>query len=125
MMKRKWILALLTCLSIPFTVIALDANSVSIEANQYVSVGEHIEVSVLVTHKKSLKVDKNSFIMNGKKLDVRFVKEIKVGEASDLVISIYKYTIPPKKQGSYTISPVSVSISGKTYTSYEGSYNVQ
>ena len=124
-MSSKWILVFFAYLAFPVAAFALDANNVSIEAAQYASVEKPIEVSVLVTHEKSSKVDESSFTMDGKQLQVNYFKEVKISPKSNLVISVYKFTIPPKKKGSYTIPPVSVDIGGKTYTSYEGSYDVQ
>lgn len=121
----KWSLLLCVLLALPLTAFALGANSVSIEADQYVTVGEPIEVSVLVTHEKSSKVDEGSFTMDGKRLQVSFAKEIKMSPNSNLVISVYKFKIPPKKSGSYTIPSISVDVGGETLTSYEGSYEVQ
>jgi len=125
MLKNHWIFVLLTLLVFPVKIFALGATSVSVEANQYVSVGEPIEVSVLVTHETSAKVDESSFTQGGKPLSVNFSKNVSMGKGTNLVISFYTYTIPPKETGSYTIAPVSVKVDGKEYTSYEGSYNVQ
>lgn len=125
MRKVKRFFIFLICIVFPVKSFALSANFVSIEANQYVSVGEPVKVSVLVTHDKNAKVDESSFKMDGKQLSVRYVKEIKMSENSDLVISVYQYTIPAEKRGAYTIPPVSVNIGGKIYTSYESSYEVE
>lgn len=125
MLKNQWLIVLFVVLAIPIKAFALGATSVSIEANQYVKVGEPIQVSVLVTHDRSSKVDENSFTQGRKPLNVLFSKNVSMGKGTNLVISFYSYTIPPKEKGSYTIPPVSVKVDGKEYTSYEGSYNVQ
>ena len=125
MLKQKWVFILLAYILFPIKAFSLGANAVSIEANQYVSVGQPIEVSVMVTHEKTSKVELESFKLGDEPLTVRFAKEVSMSENSDLVISIYKFLIKPKKKGLYTIPPVSVKIGGKEFASFEGSYTVQ
>ena len=61
MFKFKQFLFLLFFLFVPFGAYALSATKVSIEADQYAEIGVPVEVSILVTHEKSDKVDESSF----------------------------------------------------------------
>lgn len=125
MISKGISILLLISLLMPICVFALEATKVSIEADQYAEVGVPIEVSILVTHEKSDKIDESSFKSGDKRLVVSFDREIPMSETSDLVISVYKYTILADKKGAHTIPSVSVNVGGKVYTSYEGSYNVE
>lgn len=124
MISKKLKYILWVCFLFPAGVFALGATKVSIEADQYAEIGVPVEVSILVTHEKSDKVDVDSFKSGDQRLVVNFVRQIPMSETSDLVISVYKYTIQPEKRGSHTIPSVSVKVGGKVYTSYEGNYNV-
>lgn len=125
MLTNKRVFILIVCMLFPFNVFSLETNSVSVEADQYAVSGQPIEVSVMVTHERTSKVDLNHFKLGENPLKVRFVKDISLSENSNLIISIYKFTLRPQKKGLYSIPPVTVKIGGKTYASYEASYDVR
>lgn len=125
MRYKKFSIFLLMILLMPVCAFALGATKVSIEADQYAEIGVPVEVSILVTHEKSDKIDESSFKSGDKRLVVTYDREIPMSATSDLVISVYKYTILAEGRGSHTIPPVSVMVGGKEYTSYEGSYSVE
>ncbi len=120
----KWICTILLMLMAPSLVFSLEVVSVAVEPDQYAVAGKPVDVSVMVTHRKTSKVDISSFKLDGKSLKVEFLKEIQMSEQSNLVISIYQFTVEAKKKGLYTLKPVSVRVNGIEYTSLESSYGV-
>ena len=94
------------------------------EADQYAVLGEPVKVSITITHKNSLEVDPSSFKLGEDPLKVEFLKEVKLSERSDLIITIYTFTLEPKKKGLNFLPPISVTVAGKEYSSNESTYEV-
>lgn len=110
--------------TMPVLLHALETINVSAEADQYAVAGKPIAASVTITHDSAQKIDPGSFRLEGKPLPVTFSKEVRFSPRSSLVLSIYHFTIEPKKEGLHFLKPITVKIDGKEYTSDESSYQV-
>lgn len=118
-----WLFAMIFMLTIPLP-LSEQVVIVTSEADQYAVAGEPIQGTVTITREKSKKIDPNSFKLDGKPLGVEFAKDVTFGESSNLVLSIYHFTIPPQKKGLQTLPPVSVKVDGREYSSNESTYQV-
>lgn len=123
MVKSKWIFVFMFYLVFPLKLFSQDVN-VSSEADQYAIAGKLIQGTVSVTHDSSQKIDTNSFKLGEDPIKVEFVKEVKLSERSTLVITIFKFNIEPQKEGLQFLPPVTATVDGKEYTSYESTYQV-
>ena len=123
MVKTRGILLFLFCIILPLKVFSQDVEVTS-AADQYAVSGTPIQVTVTITHPSTQKVDPGSFKLGKDSIKVEFLKQVKLSDRSDLILSIYNFTIPPEKSGLHYLAPVTVTIGGKEYTSDESTYNI-
>jgi hypothetical protein len=124
MFNFRKIAAFLFCLMVPLSLFAQNDIVVTSEAGEYAVAGKPINGSVTVTHEKNQKIDEKSFKLGEDPIPLEFIKEVKISPDSDLIISIYQFTIPPKRPGRYVLPPVTVTVGGKQYTSLESIFDV-
>lgn len=126
------ILAWLAVLLAPF----VGAKEVAVSAGVNLSrVGENrpLEVVVTVVRESGQNVDMDSFVMEGKKIKVqpagdttRSMVTIVNGQWREekTVQSQYRFTIDGKPAGQYVLSPVTVEVGGKPYSSQSSTYQI-
>ena len=83
-----------------------------------------IQVTVSVTHLNTAKIDPESFLMEGKPIKTEYIKSVKISPNEPLEVAIYHTTIPGKPQGLYILPEISVNVGGKTYQSFQTTYEV-
>lgn len=83
-----------------------------------------LQGTITITHNKQEKIDSESFALEGKPLDVSFVKDVKMSASSDTLLSIYSFQLPSQEVGLYVLPAISVEIGGHIYHSSPTSYDV-
>lgn len=83
-----------------------------------------LQGTITITHNKEEKIDATSFTLEGKPLDVSFVKDVKMSASSDTLLSIYSFQLPAQEVGLYVLPSLSVEIGGRVYSSSPASYDV-
>lgn len=83
-----------------------------------------LQGTLTVTHDENQKVDSQSAIMEGKKLEISFIKEVKMSAGENTVISIYSFQMPEKEKGTYLIPSISLKIDDQLYHSLPATYEV-
>ncbi|HXF28763.1 MAG TPA: hypothetical protein VN457_02850, partial [Chlamydiales bacterium] len=101
-------------------------------AKENATVGEPIvgEISVIRTRKQ--KLDPASFQYDGKPLKVEFIREevpasqslFSANDPEGLVVSKYRFTLPPREKGLYLMGVVSVKIAGVEVRSSQRTFEV-
>jgi len=120
------LLLFLFCLSFSHQMFAQQEQIiVSSEANPYAIAGKPIQATITVTHNSGEEVDPKTFTLEGKPIEATFVKQVTFSKHSNLVLSVYHFTLAPKKEGLHFLPPVSVTVGGKAYSSDESTYQVQ
>jgi hypothetical protein len=77
--------------------------------------------SVTVTHPTNVPIDLNSFSMEGKPLQVEFVKKVPI---PPLEIDFFHFELPAKSKGLYVLPSISVKVGGQVFQSVPASYEV-
>lgn len=80
--------------------------------------------TITITHDQEEEIDSKSFVMEGKSLDVSFVKKVKMSD-SKTSISIYRFELPAQQKGLYVLPAISIKINGKIYSTTPSTYEVQ
>ena len=102
-----------------------DVNvSVTLDHESYES-GKLITGTIEVTHDIQNKIDVAQFYLNGKSLPVEFVKDVYFSPDNPLVLSIYRFSLPPETAGQKTLSPITLQLNDKIYRSSSNSYEVK
>lgn len=81
--------------------------------------------SISVTHDENVKINTESFRLEGKPLKVHFIKEVKISPNDPLVVSLYDFQKEEKKAGLYVLSEISVKVGDKIYKSIPTSYEIK
>lgn len=89
------------------------------------TVGAPLKGTVMVTHDKSAKVDVHSFMLGKEPLEAKYLRDVQIAPNSPLIISIYSFTLVPKKAGLKELPEVSVKVEGKEYRSFASTYRVE
>lgn len=108
-------------------IVADEAQNVDISAdmdNYNLVANRPLKGTVAITHKAEASIDTSSFLMDDKPLTVTLIKSVKMSPQSNVEVSIYQFELPPKPQGLYILSPISVKIGDQTYSSIGRSYEV-
>lgn len=84
-----------------------------------------IDIVVSVTHNRNAKIDPNSFMMSGKKLNATFVKNVVFLPNSPIEVSIYNTTVPGMPAGLQLLPSISVTVGGVQYMSVPKGFEVQ
>lgn len=122
-MVRKSLLVILFLLLIPLQAYSQDVK-VSAAVDEDLSEGKPVTGSVTITHNSSFAVDPDSFRVGTEPLKVDFLKDVQISPSSDLIISIYNFSLEPKPVGLHVLPEVSVKVGGKEYRSIQASYEV-
>ena len=80
--------------------------------------------TITITHGKEEKVDAQSFKIEGKPLQVSFVKDVKMSASGDSIVSIYEFELPAQDQGLYVLPAISVKIDNQVYRTVSSTYAV-
>lgn len=83
-----------------------------------------LEGTLTITHDKQEKIDEHSFEMEGKPLEVLFVKDVAFSAGASTLITIYNFQLPAKTKGLYVLPAISAKINDKVYTSIPSAYEV-
>lgn len=94
---------------------------VSAEINKDSYEDEPLKGTITITHDKTQPIDKDSFLLGKSTLAVEFVKDVQI---DPLILSIYNFTLPAKREGLYALQNISVKIDGTVYQSPMSSYTV-
>ncbi|MEX1013090.1 MAG: hypothetical protein WD595_02730 [Waddliaceae bacterium] len=97
---------------------------ISTEVDDPTIEGSPVIGTLTITHEKDQQIEPQNIQLEGESLQVEFVREVRLSADSDLVISIYNFTLPPKAKGLHVLPEVSVNVEGKEYLSFQRSYQV-
>lgn len=124
MVKKQWILLFLLCF---FSQVPLFSQDVKVTAEiEKDSVeGKPLEGTITVTHDLNASIDITSFRLGNRPLEVEFVKEVRLSASSDIVISLYRFTLEPQKAGLHVLPEVSVTVGKRKYLSVQTGYAVE
>lgn len=84
-----------------------------------------IRVLVTVTHPGDQTVDVGSFLLGSDPVAAEAIKEVRFSPENPLLLSFYRFQIPPKSSGRYLLPPVSVKVGGTLYRSISTNYEVK
>jgi hypothetical protein len=84
-----------------------------------------IKGTITITHQKEEKIDPQSFVLEGKPLEVLPVKEVKMSASADTLVSIYRFQLPAQDKGLFVLPSISMKIGGQTYQTIPSTYEVQ
>lgn len=87
--------------------------------------GWPIKGTLEITHYSSEKVDETSTSMNGQPLKVSLLRNVQISPDSQLMVSIYTFTLPVQKKGTLTLPVINVTVGGKSYQTLSNTYEVQ
>ncbi len=87
--------------------------------------GWPIKGTLEITHNMNQVVDPLSAILDGKPLKIDLARNVQISPPSPLSVSFYQFSLPAKNKGSYTLTPISIKVDGKTYKTFPVSYEVQ
>lgn len=81
--------------------------------------------TIMITHDVNEKVDPNSFVFDkNTPLKVDYVKDVVLSPSSPLVISLYRFTIPPREKGLHVLPHIQVKVGETIYQSALSSFEV-
>lgn len=80
--------------------------------------------SISITHDARLEVDASSFKMNSKPFKADLIKDVKMSEQSNIVLSMYQFTLPGQPKGLYVLPEVDVKVGKNVYSSVPSTYEV-
>lgn len=86
---------------------------------------EPIKGTLSITHPQHHTIDTGHVLVGKDKLSVELVKEIQISPNNPLMLSIYRFQLPPQPPGLYALPSVTVRIGGKNYHSTMSSYTVE
>lgn len=78
--------------------------------------------TIEILHSPKETIDNNSFVLEGKPLKVRFLKEEKQPDGT--LLSLYNFEVTPEREGLNAVSPISVIVGGKPFQSMPATYTV-
>lgn len=122
MVKRLFTLSL-TFLLVPILSFALEVE-VRSEIEQGHE-GKYLRGTLTITHNESAPVDVNSITLDGKKLSAERIKEVELSPGSGVMISIYRFQLPPQPPGDHLLPAISVKVGGTVHQSLPERYQVE
>ncbi len=123
-MVRNWILFFGLWLGGMTRLLANPVIDASIDGNTG-QANYPVEGTITITHKKTEKIDPQSFIMNGKPFETLFVRDVSMSLNPDTLVTIYSFQLPAQEKGLYVLSPISVKIGNQTYQAIASSYEIK
>lgn len=84
-----------------------------------------INATVIVSHGKNEKIDLKSFKLDNQPLQVEFQGEEQMTATGDLVLSMYRFTLPPQPKGLHILPGMKVTVANKVYQSVPRTYEVK
>jgi len=118
------VVRILLLLLVPYFALAQEVKVTARMEGDMLPENSPLNGTVTVEHPASLKVEEGSFRLQNRPLKTTFVKEVKFSENSSLRLSLYSFKLPPKEKGLYVLSPISVEVGGKKYSSLSTTYEV-
>ncbi|MGA8165061.1 MAG: hypothetical protein WB791_08580 [Waddliaceae bacterium] len=110
---------------LPSVIVGLQDVQVTAGIDQPGIVNQPVKGTITVTHDKNLEIDPQSFQLEGKPLEVEFLKTVQISPDSPLILSLYTFSMEPRPAGLHMLPSVSVTIGGKTYQSISSGYEVK
>jgi len=83
-----------------------------------------IKGMITITHNPSAKIDLNTFKLDGKPINVIFIKDVPFTSKLPTVLSIFDVELPPQSEGLYSLPSISARIGNQTYHSSISTYSV-
>lgn len=115
----KWILfSLFYFLPLQAAQVIVDAT---IDQNRGV-VDLPLKGTITVTHEQKEQIDTDSFLIDKKPLKADLVKNVNLPDQT--IVTIYQFILPPQVQGDYILSPISVKVGSRIYSSSPTPYQV-
>ena len=87
--------------------------------------GWPIKGTLEITHYANEKIDESSVLLERKTLKISLLRNVKISPESQLMVSIYQFTLPAHNKGSYILQPITVKVGGKSYKTLSSPYTVQ
>ncbi|NGX57581.1 MAG: hypothetical protein K940chlam3_00474 [Chlamydiae bacterium] len=111
----------ITALILPFSAFSFEVRTQIQEGP--IDPFDPLNGTINILHGASEKIDVDSFILEGQKLQVKFLKDEK--QPDDQILSTYSFAITPEKEGLSALSPISVKVGDKRGESPAITYTVQ
>jgi len=109
---------------LPFQLFSQDVT-VTAQMESEGVVNTALEGTITVTHNQNQPVDIESFRLDEKQIGVELVRQVQLSQFSDLVLSIYRFTLEPKEAGLHELPMVTVTVGNRTFRSVPTTYTVQ
>lgn len=97
--------------------------SASIDGFTHLS-NEPLKGTISVTHLRSEKIDPKSVKIGGVDLPVTFIQDTQISSSSDLIVSFYTFSLPPKPKGLHILPEITVKVNGEPIKSIASTYEV-
>lgn len=81
--------------------------------------------TLTITHEKGEAVDSQSFAMEGKPLEVAFVKDSPMSSPGLTIVSIYHFQLPAQEKGLFVLPAISVKVGENLIQSSPSTYEVK
>lgn len=81
--------------------------------------------TITIQHMKNEELSPSSFTMEGKPLSVEFLRNVEISPQSDLVITFYRFSLPPQEAGLHILPSVKVNVGGRSYSTPKTTYEVK
>lgn len=88
-------------------------------------VGQPLSGIFNVQHNREDIVDTNSVLLGKESLKVEFVRDVTIDTNSPLVVSFYKFQLPPQEAGTNVLPAISVKVGDEIYKTQPLTYEVQ
>jgi len=124
MVKKHWIILAILYAFVPLFLFSQEVR-VTAEIEKNGVVGMPLEGTITITHDKNATVDIDSFRMENKGLEVEFLKEVELSATSDVVISLYNFSLEPQKQGLHVLPEITVTVGNRKYRSVSTTFVVE
>lgn len=115
---------LIWLLLLPFILIADVSISTVLDQEVYYE-NQPISGEIQMTIPQTSKVDENSFLIGEKPLKVNLSRQIPFKGPDGVIILTYRFKLDAEKKGLKMLSPISVKVDGKRYSSPGVSYEVK
>ena len=124
--RGVWNIGVIWILFFPLHLFAIADVSVSATIDPTtLNQGWPIQGTLEITHYANQKVDEGSVVLGKKPLKINLLKNVTISPDSNLLVTIYQFTLPAQNKGSYTLPPISLKIDGRTYQTMSVPYEVQ
>jgi len=112
-------------LFLPVTNWAQDVKVTAEVEESGIIVNQPMRGTITITHSKNDQVDQKSFRLEDQPLQVELAKSVQLSPNSDLMLTIYSFTLPGKPGGLYVLKEITVNVGGKSYQSIPSTFEVR